>query len=294
MPYFSLTEDKFKLVACKHFFVSPADYNYIQARFCRIAGLHKEFFWQCLQALEKYFKASLIVNNVSATGFSHNLPRLLAKHREVYGDFAVTDPVRPNELPEELWRVRTVDQVIDRIHYFGAPESRYGLRSYNNYPSDLFLLDEIVFELRRRIGRLNSLIGTDIYVNDETRVDILEQSRGLTFSELIVNHPRFQIFNMNITNASFEYLGDNLDEALYRWNFRWARNRDDLTRPTPPIVNALFGGFGNSMLYLLKEAIQKPNPTPERIEAIHQRMEWLFSNVQLERGVITEMRSLMP
>jgi HEPN domain-containing protein len=248
MPYFNMTDDKFKLVVANHFFVAPADYNYTYARFCRITGLHKEFSWQCLQALEKYFKAGLILNNISVKQFSHDLPRLLKKHCEVYGDFRITDPVRPEKLNEELWKPRTLNDLVEWIHYFGHPDSRYGLRSYINNPSDLFLLDEFVFELRRRIGRLESVIGTDIYANDEAVDDILEQCRGEKFSHLITAYPKFQLSKMKVPDIKFADVGERMEDALYSWNFPLARNDADLERPAPGTVSAQFGGFGNSML----------------------------------------------
>lgn len=294
MPYFTMTDDKFKLVAANHFFVAPADYNYIYARFCRIVGLHKEFSWQCLQALEKYFKAGLILNDVPANGFGHDLPKLLAKHRDVYGEFAIIDPVRPAKLKEELWKPRTLDDLVEWIHYFGHPDSRYGLRSYINKPSDLFLLDEFVFELRRRIGRLNSVIGNDIYANDEAVDDVLEQCRGQKFSHLITAYPKFQLFKMKVPEIKLADVGERMEDALYAWNFPWARNDEDLERPAPKTVSAQFGGMGNSMLYMLQEAIKKANPSQERSAMIHRKMEWLFDHVPLGQGVANEMRQLMP
>lgn len=294
MPYFELTDDKFKLYAVTQLFVAPADYNYIHARFCRIVGLHKEFSWQCLQALEKYFKAGLVLNNVSAKVFSHNLPKLLESHREAYGEFAITDPTRPAKLTEELWKSKTLDELVEWIYHFGHPDSRYGLRSYENQPSDLFLFDEFVFDLRRRIGRLNSIIGTDIYANDEVRDDVLEQCRGEEFSHLINAHPRFQLFKMNVPNVSFADVGCHMEDALYSWNFPWARSDDDLSRPPPGTINTQFGGFGNSVLNMLREGAERANPSPERINSIHRRMEWLFAHVPLGKGVEGELRKVMP
>lgn len=294
MPFFDYTDDKFRLVSAKSFFVEPADHNYIHARFCRIGGLHKEFAWQCLQALEKYFKAGLVLNGVPVMGYNHSLPKLLAKHRDTYGALAIRDPVRPGNLNESLWRQRSLDDLIEWINYFGDPESRYGLRSYINDPSDLFLLDEVVFELRRRIGRLESVIGTDIYANGEDAVEELELSRGMAFRQLIVAYPEFQLFRMNIPAVEFSDVGNQLADALYSWNFRWARNAEDLTRRAPRTVSAQIGGFGNSLLVSLEHAIQRPDPTRERSEAIHRNMNWIFDHIPMKKGVVKQMRGLLP
>lgn len=293
MPYFLISDDKFKLAAANNFFVTPADYNYAHARFCRILGLHKEFSWQCLQALEKYFKAGLILNNVPVMGFSHDLPRLLQRHRKVYENFSIANPVRPEKLNEQLWDSRTLDEMIEWIHYFGHPDSRYGLRSYVNKPGDLFLLDEIVFELRRRIGRLNSVIGVDVYTGGETKDDVLERCRGEKFSYLIDAYPKYQLLGMKVPPGQFPESIGSLEDALYRWNFPWARDEADLEQRAPKTVSAQFGGFGNSMLYMLQQAIQKNNRSQEERIAMHRKMEWLFTHVPLGSGVANELRKLM-
>ena len=47
-------------------FVDTADQNYLIARWAYHRGLFLDFFWNACQALEKYLKASLLLNGKSA------------------------------------------------------------------------------------------------------------------------------------------------------------------------------------------------------------------------------------
>jgi hypothetical protein len=62
---FSTSLNHFKSVFAAQFFVVPADRNYFLARFTRINGIPEEFWWQSLQAIEKYLKAGLVLNGES-------------------------------------------------------------------------------------------------------------------------------------------------------------------------------------------------------------------------------------
>jgi HEPN domain-containing protein len=57
-------------------FVDTADQNYLIARWAYHRGLFIDFFWNSVHALEKFFKASLLLNGKSAIGFGHDLTRL--------------------------------------------------------------------------------------------------------------------------------------------------------------------------------------------------------------------------
>src|SRR5689334_14326600 len=58
-------------------FRDVADLDYISARLAYRAGLFAQFHWASLQALEKYFKAILLLNRIHAKKVKHDLGRAL-------------------------------------------------------------------------------------------------------------------------------------------------------------------------------------------------------------------------
>jgi len=66
-------------------FRDHADQDYIMARIAYLKEFDQQFRWCALQALEKYLKAILLYNRVSAKGIGHNLVKGLnrVKHKGV-------------------------------------------------------------------------------------------------------------------------------------------------------------------------------------------------------------------
>ena len=59
--------------------IDMADRDYLAARVCWRTRLPEQFLWNAVQALEKQFKAILILNEQSAKGLGHNIERAFAK-----------------------------------------------------------------------------------------------------------------------------------------------------------------------------------------------------------------------
>ena len=53
----------------RELFIDTADDNYIAARKCFIEGLNVDWFWLAVHALEKYMKAALLLNGLSAKNY---------------------------------------------------------------------------------------------------------------------------------------------------------------------------------------------------------------------------------
>lgn len=62
-----------------------ADRDYISARLVHRLGFDTQFFWSASQAIEKYLKAILVYNLVSAKGLRHNLQEALTRVRAMPG-----------------------------------------------------------------------------------------------------------------------------------------------------------------------------------------------------------------
>lgn len=95
-------------------FRDVADRDYIAARTLFRIGLHHQFLWAALQSLEKYLKAILLYNDISAKGISHEplvalekserrLPKIQPivndRHKNFIGEIEANGPWRYLEAP---------------------------------------------------------------------------------------------------------------------------------------------------------------------------------------------------
>ncbi|OHT20063.1 hypothetical protein [Edaphosphingomonas haloaromaticamans] len=281
---FDIPMNHFKSVFAYKFFVVPSDLNYFLARFTNTYGISEEFWWQALQTIEKLLKAGLILNGVSVkSGYNHDIEKLWCKHKEVFGDLAVTNLRRPDKLSQKLWNDRPLESLIARVNQMGHPDSRYGLLSYANENDDLFKFDQLVFELRRRTVGLDWIVGNDF--SD----DGLTEFYGQPYRDVIVQRPERQIRSMKIPDGSLGLIGENLEDVIYSWNFPFFRNGSDLERPAPPAVAPVIAGFGNSYLYLLLEKLKDSEIT----ELVSERVDWLLGSVKIPLDAEEELRRIL-
>ena len=96
----------------RELFVDTADDNYITARWCFVEGLNVDYFWLAVHALEKYMKASLLLNGHSAKGyldhagkrrsFGHDITKLYGYLRSFAADLLPDNLPRPVK-SEHCW-----------------------------------------------------------------------------------------------------------------------------------------------------------------------------------------------
>ncbi|WP_342071443.1 hypothetical protein [Yoonia algicola] len=274
----------FKSVFAHKFFVAPSDRNYFFARFAKTYGINEEFWWQALQTIEKLLKAGLVLNGVSVKrGYNHNIEKLWNKHKEVFGDLAVTNLTRPDKLVERFWTDHPLENLIARMNQMGHPDSRYGLLSYSNNNDDMFKFDQLAFELRRRTIGLDWTIGRDF-------PDVeLTEFYGQPYRNVIVQRPEHQIRSMKSPTGSIEVIGAELEDVIHSWNFSYFRSDADLERPTPPTVAPAMAGFGNSYLYLLWDSLNGGEVT----ELAREQVEWLLGNIRIGQDAHNEFSRIL-
>ncbi|MBW9087635.1 hypothetical protein JNB91_07240 [Rhizobium wenxiniae] len=277
----------FKSIFAFNFFVKPADNNYYLARWTRINGLSEDFFWQCQQALEKYLKASLIVNDVPAKKQKHDLSLLYETHVDTFGSLALENFEKPDRLPIERWRKESVPAFIRRINSCGAPDSRYGLVSWYCFSDDLFKLDQLVFSLRRLSIGLDWIVGDD-WVAPER----LLPWKGQSFRAALEQEANIQIRSaIEVPETPSNVAGERVSDALYSWNFAWARSDRDLERLAPISLSAPFGPMRNSYLYLLWEYLQSPSSWDDPY--VSDGVEWLIKNVSVGKDTANALESCL-
>ncbi len=275
----------FKSVFAHKFFVAPSDRNYFFARFAKTYGINEEFWWQALQTIEKLLKAGLILNGVSVkNGYNHDIEKLWSKHKEVFGDLAVTSLRRPDKLDERFWSDRPLESFVARVNQMGHPDSRYGLLSYSNSTGDLFKFDQLSFELRRRT------IGLDWIVGEDFPDDRLTEFYGQPYRNVIAQRPEHQIRSMKAPKGSIGVIGEDLEDVIHSWNFAYFRNDVDVNRPAPPSVAPQMAGFGNSYLYLLWNEIKDTEIT----DLASEQVTWLLESIKIGRDAEGEFKRILP
>lgn len=240
---FDTSLNHFKSVATHDFFVLPADQNYFLARFTRIYGFAGEFWWQSLQAIEKYLKAGLLLNGVSVKkSKGHEIFALWEEHSSILGELAVTSFVMPALLHDDFWRPQTVGDFIHDVETQRQPDSRYGLVSHREQMDDLFELDQLVVELRRCTIGLDWIVGRDWPENE------LEEYKDRTYRDVILEKPDYQVRPIIPPKATLNVGGDDITDLFHSWNFAFSRGPEDLSRkPTANLIPML--SFTNSSLF---------------------------------------------
>ena len=180
-----------KYVVVKELFIDTGDEDYIIARWCIFNRMSRQFFWNAAQAIEKYLKASLLLNGYSSKGYRHDLIALFCQVNRFAGGLIPQKLGAPKQVKlfadhSELWGDPATQEFIRRVNRYGNPSNRYNFFGFELEASDLYKLDQVVFPLRNIAVELEDKPN----VNDlKDRINI-----GKTFFEIIRDHPDRQLF----------------------------------------------------------------------------------------------------
>lgn len=128
-------------------FVATADENYIMARLAFQQRFAFDFLWLSLHALEKYFKAIRLLNDMPRMD-GHDIASL---HAECIARFGDLIPSKFNFSTDEkkYWRKEGVRDFIVRLNGDGSAENRYAAYGYALFPDELAKIDFLVWHVRR-------------------------------------------------------------------------------------------------------------------------------------------------
>jgi hypothetical protein len=136
-------------------FVRTADENYITARWCAVNRLNTDFLWLGVHALEKYLKAMLVLNGRSSKGYGHNIVKLYAKVKPIAGQLLPDRLQKPQRLDIDHWIERSAKDFVAHLLRQGNAHNRYLIYGYVMHRQDLYMLDQMVFAVRRLICPLD-------------------------------------------------------------------------------------------------------------------------------------------
>jgi hypothetical protein len=199
-------------------FIRTADDNYVVARWCFYNGLDVDFFWLAAHCLEKYLKAALLLNELPAKTYRHDIETLYADVRPLAPELLPTILKVPKNLPPALFSLgdETVEKFIKRLYFYGQPDNRYLFIGYIRRGSDLVKLDELIFSVRRLCRPLEAHFLGERFKN---RTDVPKQS----FRErMLIDDPSSRNLYSNLEKVIAGERGKLLRRVLLNWNFPFA------------------------------------------------------------------------
>lgn len=270
----------FKSVAVQYFFVEPADINYLLARQCRIFGIYPEFYWQSLQAIEKYLKGALLLNEISYDRKSHKICELATKLQSGIAVELFPNLERPSNLPKHYcWDVESALDFLQRVTRQGNVDSRYGMSSTAARIDDLFKLDTVVFAFRRLTMGLEWVVGSGWPCN-ELEMEYI----GKTYRELLLMKPASQLRKWTeFPKIRTSIAGENLSDFLTAWNYLLGADRAHMDAVPPYSVMPSFGPIRNS--FLDWNLSGKPYEGKE-LETMARGWHWIRVNIPVPKDAI--------
>jgi HEPN domain len=200
-------------------FIKTADDNYVTARWCFHQNLNVDFFWLAVHCVEKYLKAVLLFNGGTSTKHGHDINKLYGDVRKFADDLLPAFPVKPQRMPEGIWRKETFEEFIARLYRDGQADNRYQLYGYSKMPEDLWKLDQLVFNIRRICCQL------DAYVMGKN----LPGGPQLSKREGLKAAPERWALHSRLEDALSGKLGEEVKKAAETWNFPFTP--EDYPRP---------------------------------------------------------------
>lgn len=155
-------QDVLKNNVVTQMFVDTADQNYLIARWAYHRGMFIDFFWNAVHALEKYFKASLLLNgrsgksNSAGKPYGHDLEMLFEEVSSYAGDLFPAKLEQPKQLGVPHWREETPVEFVARLNELGNANNRYNVFGYVQRWEDLHHLDQMVHAARRIAFKLDA------------------------------------------------------------------------------------------------------------------------------------------
>ena len=133
-------------------FVDMADRDYILARISFNLGpsFTQQFFWLSSQAIEKYLKASLLLNGETSKGYRHDLVRLFKAVEQHAAGLFPEFLDKPEGIGDRYqWKKETPVGFLERISLYTHPDTRYNMYGHDSGWEDVAYMDLFVFYARR-------------------------------------------------------------------------------------------------------------------------------------------------
>lgn len=257
-------------------FVDTADDNYIAARWCYFNALRIDFHWLGVHALEKYLKATLLLNGKSARGFRHDIVKLYRTVSTIAGDLLPKRLDQPKDLNTKGWRDEPAEQFLKRLHDNGEANNRYDLFGFVQMHHDLFKLDHVVFAVRRLCCPLDQPFWPGKPEKGTNRMALVAEPAWWSLRS-----------DGHLERTLHGKRGDELRTALLDLNTRIA--------PEDSEHGVVRTGMSASNSILGKEIV-KPlqGPAGRAKDTARDLRAWVIDNIYLPKDVIQELLDAEP
>ena len=274
----------------RELFVDTADDNYIAARWCFVEGLNIDWFWLAVHALEKYMKAALLLNGLSAKdyrdaagktrAYGHDIAALHEQVRSFASDLLPNELAKPEQLALDHWSNETPEAFLHRFYSNGNADNRYQIFGFVQHSEDLFKLDSMVFALRRLCVPL------DGYFLAKRRPG----KRNPTNRDILATQPEYWSVSSGckLEKTARGRRGERLREVLLKFNFPFAP--DDFPHGTTTLGTAWHNPvLARSILKPLESA-----PDSRAATTAAELCGWVLENIKLPPVVAGQLRQAMP
>lgn len=147
-----MMEDDPRTIFIRASLIRTADHNYILSRHAFLRGMALDGFWMAAHAVEKYLKASLLLNGRDTRFFAHDLVALWKAHSDMAAKFMpdrFVEPWKASKTSLDAWGDQTIGQFVEYLARFGSPDNRYQLIGYLYDSIILQKIDQLIFFIRR-------------------------------------------------------------------------------------------------------------------------------------------------
>ena len=266
--------DAHKKQIVRELFVNTADDNYITARWCFIEKLNIDYFWLAVHALEKYMKASLLVNGKSSKGFGHDIVKLYGCVESFASDLLPDNLKKPVVFgSDHQWLDESPEEFLQRLYDNGNADNRYQIFGFLRHHDDLFKLDLMIFALRRLCVPLDGYC-------------LSSSVSKLTYRDMLMKQPENWTLSPpdKLSKTISGKRGERLREILLSHNFPFAP--DDFTH----------GGLRRSMasqnpvlgLFIIKPLERASNRAAANI--VVELTDWSVKNIQFPKDVKKQLQ----
>ena len=189
-------------------FRDSADHDYIMARLAYRYECDQQFKWSSLQAKEKYLKAILVFNRVSAKKISHKVALAMSKVESINGfDTTIPDDVR---------------KFVQYLEDFA--QDRYLSDSTFMAGHELLALDRSVWHIRRYCFYMRTAV-----VKRGEEIDLFEKNMQKANSEYYIENPHLYKLNQGILEDTIKK-NKQACEALVWKNFYYGKRKKKIIK----------------------------------------------------------------
>ena len=263
-----------------HLFVDTADQDYILARMSYHGQMVNGFFWAAGQAIEKYLKASLLLNGKSSKGYNHDLVKLFEAVNRYASDLLPERLTKPSQLRTALWHEEeTPVEFLKRIRPYTDPNSRYNIFGYILSPEDLFHLDQFIFAARRVAFRLDYTF---------PRQPKNRQGAPQTVREMMVRSPKYQPRKGLLDKIIKANSNHKLYDAALSFNFPFAP--DDYEHKQIQLSSSTASSVLYRQIFALLETPRSSLDT-DAADLAADLADWVVENISLPRDLEQKLRN---